>query len=1334
LETWLLITLRETNRNVTTPFAIGAHGNVTVTAGDFRPSSLILQGNLAVNGGSYIATGTLTLAAPSGTTSVVNTAGQTLGFTAPGVIKNSATTETANFSSLTVNNNSASGVTMASPLSLSGTLTLTAGKVNTTAATMLTLGTATAAGTLSGGSATAYINGPFARTIANNNANTNYILFPVGKAEYAPIWLAPATTAVSVFKAEAFDSNTGTFDASLMELSTNRRWETPLVSGSITSINVRMANAAFVSDNIPVMAPTADGVYTNAFGTVSVFTAGTPPTIQSTVAPAVYSGFVSYAKSNLCSGTPAPGLTIASATTICSGTSVSFSVAAGTTGSGVTYQWQSSVDGVAFTDIADATGTTYVTTPTQSLYYRLNVTCAAGPVTGSSTPVLVAFTNSVTATTPAARCGAGEVTLNATSSAGSTPYWYTTATGGAIAGTGNSFTTTVPATTNFYVSATQAVPGSIVTVGAGATTSDNYSNPLYSNWSNNHTQHLITAQDLLNAGLSAGPINSIALNVTSAGTLPMIDLSIKIGTSNAASMTAFTANAGFSTVYTNASYMPTVGVNTFTFTTPFVWDGVSNIVIEFCHGNPDSTATMNRTVKADATSYVSSVKVHVSGATGASTICGNTATNLTSYSVRPQFLFNGVGLCQSSRQVVVATVNAPPALTLSTGTAAICNGQSTTAVTITAGAADYDTYVWSPSAGVTGTAATGWIFNPTATTTYTLQASQSAGAMCNAEPVSVVVTVNPLPTAVTITNSAAGDVCFDNVATLTATGGLYATTLLADNFNALSTQFTTAAVTGTPAATLNTTYFAEGSGSVLFKTTSTDADVTYSLNNNINLSGYASAQLTFSHIVGMEGTVYSYDLGYVQYSTDGGTTWTTFPASSYAGAGTLITTQGINTPVNGVIFSTKSYPEWLAQLTGATATPGTGPATALWKTETINIPASALNSSQFRVRFRYTTDVSSNYYGWLIDNLAITAQNSNITWAPVTNLYTNAAATTPYVAGTNAATVYTKSNVAGTTTYTATATTAAGCTVTQTVDVSVVNCAIDFANLQSPATATINPCESQVVTGQVLKTGITEAAGAATAMKAWVGVSTTNSDPSTWTEANWHLAAFSAQAGNNDEYTYTITGLPAGTYYYATRYQYLAGPYAYGGLSGIWNGTTSTSGTLTVTAVTAPVVTDLTYCNEAPTVATLKATVTGTDVKVYTAATGGTALADATLLVAGTYHVSQTISGCEGPRAEVDVTLNTTVAPATTNAVFCNATPTIADLGANVTGTNLKWYAALTGGTELATTTVLVAGDYFVSQTINGCEGPRGTVTVTLNTTVMPTANNITLCGGFYSG
>ncbi|RYE05636.1 MAG: hypothetical protein EOP51_34440, partial [Sphingobacteriales bacterium] len=82
---------------------------------------------------------------------------------------------------------------------------------------------------------------------------------------------------------------------------------------------------------------------------------------------------------------------------------------------------------------------------------------------------------------------------------------------------------------------------------------------------------------------------------------------------------------------------------------------------------------------------------------------------------------------------------------------------------------------------------------------------------------------------------------------------------------------------------------------------------------------------------------------------------------------------------------------------------------------------------------------------------------------------------------------------------------------------------------------------------------------------------------------------------------------------------------------------------------------------------------------------------------------------------------------------FCNAA-TIADLSA--TGTNIKWYAAATGGTALAPTTALVNGThYYASQSTGACESQtRLDVTVAINhsptITVQPTNQSTTYGNG----
>src|SRR5690606_21080161 len=127
------------------------------------------------------------------------------------------------------------------------------------------------------------------------------------------------------------------------------------------------------------------------------------------------------------------------------------------------------------------------------------------------------------------------------------------------------------------------------------------------------------------------------------------------------------------------------------------------------------------------------------------------------------------GGCASDRVEVVATVTAPPALELSTNEISICEDETPDTVTVTTGAADYDTFVWEPSTGVTGDETTGWTFSPAETTTYTLTASQTEGAMCTTTA-TVEIIINPLPTAITVVGDE--QACVDSISALTVAGNI----------------------------------------------------------------------------------------------------------------------------------------------------------------------------------------------------------------------------------------------------------------------------------------------------------------------------------------------------------------------------------------------------------------------------------------------------------------------------------------------------------------------------------------------------------------------------------
>jgi alpha-tubulin suppressor-like RCC1 family protein len=146
------------------------------------------------------------------------------------------------------------------------------------------------------------------------------------------------------------------------------------------------------------------------------------------------------------------------------------------------------------------------------------------------------------------------------------------------------------------------------------------------------------------------------------------------------------------------------------------------------------------------------------------------------------------------------------------------------------------------------------------------------------------------------------------------------------------------------------------------------------------------------------------------------------------------------------------------------------------------------------------------------------------------------------------------------------------------------------------------------------------------------------------------------------------------------------------------------------------------FCGSA-TIADLHVT-SGTNVQWYAQATGGSALATNTVLVNnGHYYASQTIAGCESlVRFHVMASVSA-VPSAPTGFDAQNFCPGTALSAVEVEGTNIKWYAAASGGSPLTPGTVLVNNThYFASQTVNGCESAaRFEVTVALNNTATPT-------------
>lgn len=393
--------------------------------------------------------------------------------------------------------------------------------------------------------------------------------------------------------------------------------------------------------------------------------------------------------------TPATPITVTpSSATICSGATATLSVSSAN--SGYTYSWSPA------TGLNTTSGNTVIASPTNNTVYTVSAVDGSGCQTTATASVTVNMSPSITASaTPAAICPGGSSQLDL---AHNTPL--------------------------------------IITVGTGTVTNSatSYPAPYGNYYYGARHQFLVRASELYALGLTAGPIGKLGFDVSNTnGADPLTNFEIKMGLTTANSVAAFTS--GLTTVYNSSSYAPVTGWNMHTFSSPFIWDGVSNIIIETCFNNTGYTD--NASVRQTATSYASSVyyRADLSG------VCSNTT--------------------------VSGTSNQRPNIRLER--------------------AETVTYAWSPSASLSDATITNPVATPATTTTYTVVVSTSNGCTDTA---TTTVTVNPISVSVSSTT----DVLCNGDATGTATAAAAGGNTISYQWNTVPPQ-TTPTATGLTAGT-----------------------------------------------------------------------------------------------------------------------------------------------------------------------------------------------------------------------------------------------------------------------------------------------------------------------------------------------------------------------------------------------------------------------------------------------------------------------------------------------------------------------------------------------------
>jgi hypothetical protein len=129
--------------------------------------------------------------------------------------------------------------------------------------------------------------------------------------------------------------------------------------------------------------------------------------------------------------------------------------------------------------------------------------------------------------------------------------------------------------------------GSTGTVNVGTAAFLNPGSPFDATQASQRAHILYKASELTAAGVPAGSISGIAFNIQKTSTRAFSGFTIKMGTTGLTYLvnSGFTEVSPMTTVKTLGTYNTVNGWNSFTFDTPFSWDGTSNVVVEICYNN-----------------------------------------------------------------------------------------------------------------------------------------------------------------------------------------------------------------------------------------------------------------------------------------------------------------------------------------------------------------------------------------------------------------------------------------------------------------------------------------------------------------------------------------------------------------------------------------------------------------------------------------------------------------------------------------------------------------------------------------------------------------------------
>jgi len=203
-----------------------------------------------------------------------------------------------------------------------------------------------------------------------------------------------------------------------------------------------------------------------------------------------------------------------------------------------------------------------------------------------------------------------------------------------------------------------------VTLGDGTGTNTTTGAPApYGTWYKNfRQQYLVLATELNDIGGGPGNINSVAFDVQSLNECtPMPNFRIRMKTTTQTALTSTFEAGTYTEVFQAAEFMPVTGWNTHTFSTPFNWDGASNLLVEVVTDlipgqyAQNASASLTPTTFASSLRYQSDTQPAINGTTGSTTMTrSNMQFNMAALDITD---LNGMTITGPTTPNVNSTVN-----------------------------------------------------------------------------------------------------------------------------------------------------------------------------------------------------------------------------------------------------------------------------------------------------------------------------------------------------------------------------------------------------------------------------------------------------------------------------------------------------------------------------------------------------------------------------------------------------------------------------------------------------------------------------------------------------